>query len=197
MLARLNLLTGGISHWDQYHGVHRRQGRASAPGLKPTAYFRYLLFLVSVDFVTVEPVRTVTITLSNGIEECILRWSKHQSADSGIVQDRCTCLQGLEGSPPACFFSFFCPPGHRCRRLMNTQIVRSWHQALCCCPSFTDGSCRGLVLTQPVIAAAVLLSQRRPVSSRHCVCLQRQHCVAPQIHLAPWELECRASIAHL
>lgn len=73
MLARLILLTGGISHWDQYHGVHRRQPRASAPGFKPTAYFRYLVFLVVVNIVTVEPVRTVSITLNSGIKECILR----------------------------------------------------------------------------------------------------------------------------
>jgi hypothetical protein len=34
-----------------------------------------------------------------------------------------------------------------------------------------DGFCHGLVLTQTLIVAAVLLSQRRPVSSWHCTCL--------------------------
>jgi hypothetical protein len=114
----------------------------------------------------------------------------HHTAEGGIVQDRRTAVRAWKLNQRLAF-SLFLHPGRCCRCLMNIQIVPSWHLALCLCPSSTDGFRHRLVLTQPLIAAAVLLSKRRPVSSWHCICLQRQHRVAPQIHLTPasWSVE--------
>jgi hypothetical protein len=115
--------------------------------------------------VTVDQFARLFLTFRNGTKECILRWVNPRERGKRKRSRQVHGRQGLEGQTKRLAFSPSLHPGRRYRRLMNIQIVRSWHPALCLCPSFTDGFRHGLVFSQPLFAAAVLLSQRRPVSS--------------------------------